>query len=63
MRWKVIKAVTALEQKYKVVGVALDLLKAFDSLDHGILFERLNELGIYCGLALKWITLNLTNRR
>lgn len=34
------KAITALDEKYKTVGVSLDLQKAFDSLGHGIYFLK-----------------------
>lgn len=37
-----------------VVFVLLDLRKAFDSVDHGILMRKINSLGFYCP-ELDWI--------
>lgn len=43
------------QTKNIAVGVFLDLQKAFGSLEHGILFERQNNLRIQ-GLLAQWIT-------
>lgn len=57
----VTKAVNALDHKNKSVGVFLDFQKAFDCLDHDILFNRLYNLGVR-GLSLDWIKSYLQNR-
>lgn len=41
--------------------VLLDLSAAFDTVDHDLLVERVNDAGIQ-GLALRWISSFLTNR-
>ena len=40
----------------------LDLSAAFDTVDHGILIERLEKTHGICGVVLKWIISYLTNR-
>jgi len=45
--------VHALDQSLVVSAAFLDLRKAFDSLDHVILLERLHKLGV-CDIELKW---------
>ena len=48
------------EKKY-VIGVFLDLKKAFDTVSHEILLLKLNKLGI-SGTPLKWFTSYLSGR-
>ena len=55
------KISSALDNRELAVGVFLDLLKAFDTVDHSILFDKLEHYGI-CGLALKWIKSYFSNR-
>ena len=51
----------SLDNGFITVLVMLDLLAAFDTLDHGILLSRFeNVFGIF-GAALKWITPYLTD--
>ena len=50
-----------LEQKLNVAGVFIDLSKAFDTLDHKILLNKMQHLGIR-GLPLKLFQSYLSNR-
>ena len=45
-----------------MIGLFLDLTKAFDILDHKILLSKLYDYGIR-GILLKWFEHYLTNRK
>ena len=55
------KITEALDQGESVVGVFLDFSKAFDTVDHNILLQKMNRYGI-CGVELQWIEDYLSNR-
>ena len=44
------------------IGIFLDLSKAFDTVNHIILFDKLEHYGI-CGLVLDWIRTYFSNRK
>ena len=55
------KISTAIDQKEIAVGIFLDLSKAFDTVNHGILFDKLKHYGIR-GLAFEWVKSYFSNR-
>ena len=56
------KITHSLSQKEHVIGVFMDLSKAFDTLDHKTLIHKLKSYGIR-GLALAWFADYLMNRK
>ena len=52
----------ALDEGKSVLGVFLNLSKAFDTVDHSILLKKLFKYGIRCS-ALKWMTDYLKERQ
>ena len=52
---------TAMDNSMSTVAVYIDLKKAFDTVDHNILTNKLEHYGIR-GLAFSWIQSYLTNR-
>ena len=52
----------SLDNKCSTIGVFIDLKKAFDTIDHTILFSKLEHYGIR-GMANSWIKSYLSNRK
>ena len=52
---------TAFEKKQSMIGVFLDLSKAFDTIDHQILLQKLMHCGVR-GLTLEWFFGYLNDR-
>jgi hypothetical protein len=52
---------SAIDSKKVTIGVFIDLKKAFDTIDHKILLNKLKLYGIR-GTALAWLSSYLTNR-
>ncbi len=56
------KIASCIDQNKVTAGVFLDLSKAFDTIDHQILFYKLERYGIR-GVALQWIKSYFQNRK
>jgi hypothetical protein len=52
----------ALDKGIQVSGIFIDLTKAYDTLNHKVLLEKLSSYGIW-GIADLWFMSYLTNRR
>ena len=55
------RIINSFENKQSPIAVYMDLSKAFDTLDHNILLQKLNYYGIH-GKELDWFKSYLTNR-
>lgn len=56
------KITQTLNNKEHIIGVFMDLSKAFDTMNHNILLQKLTHYGIR-GTALKWFNNYLVNRK
>jgi hypothetical protein len=56
------KLTKAVDEKKITVGIFVDLAKAFDTVDHGVLIAKLQYYGIR-GIALDWFRDYLSNRK
>ena len=55
------KITAAMDSNSYSLGIFVDLSKAFDTLNHTILLDKLKHFGIR-GIALDWLSSYLTNR-
>lgn len=53
--------ISSINQKKYTVGIFVDFSKAFDTVNHAILFDKLEQNGIR-GMALDWIKNYFVNR-
>ena len=51
---------TFLNNKLSALGIFVDLRKAFDTIDHGILLKKVEYMGVR-GIALKFVASYLNN--
>ena len=56
------KASTFLDNKLSALGIFVDLRKAFDTIDYGILLKKVENMGVR-GITLKWVASYLNNRK
>ena len=56
------KITQAIERNEFTLGIFLDLSKAFDTLNHDILLDKLKYYG-FRGIVLEWFLNYLTNRK
>ena len=56
------KVSTFLDNKLSALGSFVDLRKAFDTIDHGILLKKVEYIGVR-GIAFKWVASYLNNRK
>ena len=56
------KIINTLANKEHIIGIFLDLSKAFDTIDHQILIHKLSKLGVR-GIILSWFENYLSNRK
>ena len=56
------KLTKSLDNKTITVGVFIDFKKAFDTIDHSLLLNKLEYYGLR-GVALNWLQSYLSNRK
>ena len=59
---KLMEIFDSLDDKKKVVGIYFDLSRAFDTLNHNLICDKLEAYGIR-GVALQWVKNYLTGRQ